>query len=251
MSDDLNKINRILVETLSQEKGYFGRVFAWGNGPTEYKYIGYELSEDFLSTLQKMSNDQKENLVRIINYFNIYAVPLKNLLTTSEKEQLYRFNYETAWSHFMTVIMFGMLEIAVKGKRGYFLNRKREKIKNFLEINLPKEIKESIAERYHVEEIFKYKKKIENFSDVVDHLWDQIRSGFIHDVGIEARGLEWGWLEGIGTKENPITLKSDVPMQELLQITWQAILNSYSYKGILELPKLKKIEKRNLPPSSA
>lgn len=251
MSNDLEKINRKLVEIFSQEKGYFGRVFSWGQGSTEYNYIGYELTEDFLSTLQKMSDSQRENLIRIINYFDIYALPLKTLLVTNEKEKLYSFNYETAWSHFMTVIMFGMLEIAVKGKRGYFLNKKREKIKNFLEINLPKEIKESIAERYHVEEIFKYKKKIQNFSDVVDHLWDQIRSGFIHDVGIEARGLEWGWLEGIGTKENPITFKSDVPMQELLQITWQAILNSYGYKGILKLPKLKNIEKKNFPQSSA
>lgn len=241
MSNDLEKINRKLVEILSQEKGYFGRVFTWGQGPTEYKYIGYELTEDFLPTLQKMSDSQRENLTRIINYFDIYALPLKTLLVTSEKEQLYSFNYETAWSHFMTVIMFGMLEIAVKGKRGLFLNKKGEKIKDFLEINLPKEIKENIAERYSVEEIFKYKKKIKNFSDVVDHLWGQIRSGFIHDVGIEARGLEWHWFEGIGTKDNPMTLKSDVPMQELLQITWQAILNSYGYKGVLKLPKLKKV----------
>jgi len=240
MSNDLEKINRKLVEILSQEKGYFGRVFTWGQGPAEYEYIGYEFTEDFFSTLQKMSGDQRENLIRIINYFEIYALPLKNLLVTSEKEQLYRFNYETAWSHFMTVIMFGMLEIAVKGKRGYFLNKKREKIKNFLEINLPREIKVSIAERYSIEEIFEYKKKIQNFSDVVDHLWDQIRSGFIHDVGIESRGLEWHWPEGIGTKDSPITFKSDVPMQELLQITWQAILNSYGYKGVLKLPKIKK-----------
>ncbi len=83
-----------------------------------------------------------------------------------------------------------------------------------------------------------YKKEIKNFSDVIDHLWYQIRSGFIHDAGIESKGLEWGTLSGIGTKDDPITTKHDVPMEEWLQIIWQAILNSYGYKGLLQHPKL-------------
>jgi len=66
-------------------------------------------------------------------------------------------------------------------------------------------------------------------------LWSQIRSGFIHDAGIEAIGLEWITIEGSGTKDNPIKLKQNVPIQEFLRMTWQAILNSYGYKGSLEL----------------
>ncbi len=238
MSDDLVKINQRLIEILSPKRGYFGRVYTWGQRPTEYEYVGYELTEDFLPTLQGMSEDQRKNLAMIMSYFEIHAHPLKYLLDTNQKEQLYKLYSEIAWSHFMTVVMFGMLEIAVKGKRGVWLDKKFQKIKSFLENNLSKKLKESIAERYSVEEMFNYKKEIKNFSDVIDHLWYQIRSGFIHDAGIESKGLEWGTLSGIGTKDDPITTKHDVPMEEWLQIIWQAILNSYGYKGLLQHPKL-------------
>jgi len=237
MSNDVVKINQVLIEILGPKRGYFGRVFTWGQRPTEFEYIGYELTEDFFPILQKMSEDQQKNLMMIMSYFEIHAYPLKNLLDTKQEGCPYS---EIAWSHFMIVIMFGMLEIAVKGKRGY-LSKKKQRIKQFLEANLPKKVKESISRRYSVEEIFKYGKKIQNFSDVIDHLWDQIRSGFIHDAGIEFKGLEWyKFGEEIGTKDDPTTIKSDVPMQELLQITWQAILSSYGYKGTLVLPKFKK-----------
>jgi len=115
-----------------------------------------------------------------------------------------------------------------------------QKIIKFMEDNLPTKTKDDIARRYKVEEVFKYEKEIKNFSDVIDHLWYEVRSGFIHDCGIESRGMEWANLKGIGSKDNPITFSSDVSMQELLQITWQAILNYYGYKGLLVLPKYKK-----------
>lgn len=240
MQNNLVEINKKLIEIISQEKGCFGRIDTWGQRPTEYEYVGYELTEDFLPTLEKISDEQRKNLVVIVCYFEMHAGPLKSLLETKQKDQLDRFYSEIAWSHFMTVVMFGMLEIAVKGKRGISLDKKGKKIKKFLQDNLSHEIKESIAERYKVNKIFDYKKEIKSFSDAVDHVWFQIRSGFIHDAGIESRGLEWNTLDGIGTKENPLTIKSDVPMQEWLQITWQAILNSYGYKGLLKLPKYKR-----------
>lgn len=231
-------INKKLLEILGEEKGYFGHIYTWGQRPTKYEYIGYELTEDFLSTLQNMPEMQTRNLVKIMNYFEIHANPLKKLLNT-DIEDFYAIYAETAWSHFMTVIMFGMLEIAVK-KESRRLDYKQLKIKKFLENNLPQETRDDIANRYLVEELSNYGKTINNFSDVVDHLWLQIRSGFIHDGGFESRGLEWHQIDGIGTEENPITFIPDVPMQELLQITWQAILNSYGYKGRLELPRYKK-----------
>jgi len=242
MIKSIEQINLKLIEILAPEQGYFGRVFTWGQKPTKYEYIGYKLSEDFLPTLKKMSENQRKNLRIIMVYFEIHAKPLKKLLDVEKEEDDYKYESEVAWSQFMTIIMFGVLEIAVKEKRGNRLNNKLVKIKIFLETYLAKEVKDSIAERYKVEDIFKYEKQIDNFSDVVDHLWYQIRSGFIHDVGIESRGLEWHRLEGFGTKENPIKLKSDVPMQELLQITWQAILNSYGYKGVLKLPRLERVK---------
>jgi len=237
---NVKEINQKLLELISPERGYFGRVFTWGQRPTEYEFIGYELSEDFFPTLKNMSKAQRKNLIDIMNYFEIHAHPLRNLINIRQEHQLYKFYSEIAWSHFMTVVMFGMLEIAVKGRRGVELKNKGSKIKSFLEENLSKETKKSIVERYSIEEISDYKKEIKSFSDVINHLWHQIRCGFIHDAGIESKGLEYGTLIGMETKNDPIRTKNDVPMPEWLQVTWQAILNSYGYNGSLNLPEYKK-----------
>lgn len=239
MIEDLKMLTRRLTEVLSQEKGYFGRISTWGQRPTEYEYIGYELSDDFLPTLETMTKDQQTNLMKIMNYFEIHAIPLKKLLEVKEKNSLDQFYSDICWSQFMTVIMFGMLEIAIKGKDTKRLNYKLKNIKKFLESNLSENRKNDVFKRYKIEKVFKYEKEVKNFSDIVDHLWDKIRSGFIHDGGIETKGMEWHTLEGMGTKENPIRVKSDVPMQEWLQITWEAILSSYGYNGKLVLPKYK------------
>jgi hypothetical protein len=240
MGGEITKINLKLIEVLSQEKGYFGRVDTWGQRPTKYEYIGYELTEDFLPTLEKMPDEQQRNLTMIIMHFELHAQPLKSILKAEEGEHtLYTFYSEIAWSQFMTVVMFGMLELAIKGKRNGWLEFKRQKIVKFMEDNLPTETKDDIAKRYKIKEVFKYKKQIRTFSDVIDHLWYAVRSGFIHDGGIESRGMEWSSLKGFGSKDDPMTISHDVPMQELLQITWQAILNSFGYKGELKLPKYK------------
>jgi hypothetical protein len=240
MSGEIKKISQKLIEVLSQERGYFGRVATWGQGPTKYEYIGYELTEDFLSVLENLPDEKRKNFVMILTHFEIHAHPLKSLLTSAEEQSFYKLYFEISWSQFMTVVMFGMLELAIKGKRRGRLELKRERIVRFLEDNLPTETKNDIAKRYKIEKIFKYKKEIKTFSDAINHLWFEVRSGFIHDGGIESRGMEWTNLEGIGSKENPLTFSSDVPMQELLQITWQAILNSFGYKGLLKLPKHKR-----------
>ncbi len=238
--EDLSNINKKLIEVLSKEKGYFGRIDTWGQRPTKYEYIGYELSEDFLPTLEKMSDEQKKNLSIIIMHFEIHAIPLKSMLKTEEGEHtLNKLWVEISWSQFMIVIMFGILELAIKGRRDGWLQSKRQKIVKFMEDNLSTDKKDDVTRRYKVEDVFKYEKEIKTFSDVIDHLWYKVRSGFIHDGGIESRGMEWTTLKGIGSKDNPITFSSEVPTQELLQITWQAILNSYGYKGALLLPKYK------------
>lgn len=51
----------------------------------------------------------------------------------------------------------------------------------------------------------------------------------------------------MGTEDDPIRTKTDVPMPEWLQLTWQAILNSYGYKGKLEHPKLNRAKKGVIP----
>ena len=234
----MEELNKKFVEMLGKEKGYFGRVYTWGQKPTKYEFIGYELTENFLPILQNMSKDQLMNFKKIIIYFEIHAIALKELLIAKTKDQYGGLYYEIAWSHFIIIIMFGMLEIATKNKYGKIkMGEKKKKIKKFFEESLSKEIKDKISKDYKVDNIYNYNIKIKSFSDVFDHLWHQIRSGFIHDASMESRGLEWGELEGIGTKDDPITFKKNVPVQDLLKITWQAILNSYGYKGTIKLPK--------------
>src|SRR3989344_1761002 len=246
MTEEVKKINRHLKNILGQEKGYFGRVSTWGQTENEYEPIGFVPTEDFEPMLSKMTDEQRKNLVMITTYFEIHAHSLKNLLNAEKSEQLYKLYSEIAWSHFATVVMFGMLEVAVKGKRGLWLTGKGSKIKKFLEDNLSQETKDDVVRRYSVEEMFKHTKpKI--FSEVVDHLWEHVRGGFVHDVGIESKGLEYGTLIGMGTEDDPIRTKTDVPMPEWLQLTWQAILSSYGYKGKLEHPKLERKSKGAIP----
>jgi hypothetical protein len=246
MSEEIVKLQTAIIDVLSPEKGYFGRNDTFGQRPTKYEYIGYELSTDILPTLEKLGEDSQKDLSRIVTYFEIHANPLKRLLMTEGKHDLYQFYADIAWSHFMTVTMFGMLEMAVRFARegkysenGELLN-KGETIKLFLENNLEQKIKDEIAENYVTDEIFGYKKKIETFSDVIDHMWRKIRCEFVHNGGLESKGLEWTTLKGLGSKENPITVGQDVPMQEWLKITWQAILHSFGYTGSLQLPKYKR-----------
>ena len=236
----MDETNKKLIEILSKEKGYFGRVNTWRQSPTEYEYVGYELDTDFSQTLQSMSENQRKNLSRIINYFEIHVNPLKKMLDGDTNKTLYGLYSEWAWSHFMTVVMFGMLEFAVKlipcakyDSKGYL--RKYVSTKSFMETYLSEDVRNDIVKRYKTET----GNKLNSFAEVIDHLWHEIRSGFIHEAGIHSKGLEWGTLKGMGTQKDPITIETDIPIQELMQITWQAILNSYGYKGLLKLPKYK------------
>jgi len=245
MTDEDRKINEKLIKLLSEEEGIFGHVPTWGYSLKPYEYVGYEFSEDLLPCLNKMNHDQRKNLSLTMFYFEIHAKPLRLLLEARQNDSSFKtMFYEMAWSHFMTVVMFGMLEIAVKispvamyNKRGFL--KKQESIKSFLELNLSQPLKEDIVRRYSSSSYSEKKIKFNTFSEVFDHLWLQIRSGFIHDGSFESKGLEWTQLSGTGTKADPIKVGLDVPMQEWMQITWQAILHSYGYDGILKLLKYK------------
>lgn len=239
--DENQRIKAKLEELLSEEAGYFGRINTWGQRPTEHEYIGYVLSEPIDEMLIKMTEEQRKKFVRILLYFEIHAGPLKKLLHVEPGKHRDLFS-EIAWSHFMTIVMFGMLEIAVKNTqfaiyRGSLLN-KQESFVTFMEGNMSQKVKADIAERYKVEKgTLPLTEK--TFPAVIRHLWHEIRSGFVHEGSPSSKGMEWTTLSGIGSAEDPITVGNDVPMQELLQITWQAILNSFGYKGTLELPLYK------------
>jgi hypothetical protein len=240
--EELEKIKDKLIDVLSQEKGYFGRVDTWGQRPTKYEHIGYELDLDIMPTIESLSEKDRKCLVKIINYFEIHANPLRKMIEGDSKQGLYDFYSEWAWSHFMTVVMFGMLEVAVKNTPSCIVWRNQQKghiekyksIELFLETNLSQNIRDDIAKRYKTENNL----NLNSFSDVIKHLWNEIRSGFIHEAGVHYKGMEWSTFGGgMGTKEDPIKLQTDVPMQELLQITWQSILNSFGYSGLLKLPR--------------
>jgi hypothetical protein len=237
-----------LTKILSKESGLFGHEPTWGATKEPYELIGYELSEDFVPTLESMTENQRKNFFSVMSYFEIHAKPLKEILLAlqSKGNNIDTIFYELAWSHFMTIVMFGMLEVVVKispqaiqNKHGNFI-KKQESIRSFLLENTPIEKQKDIAQRYYVEPLFS-SKKVASFSDVIDHLWEEIRSGFVHDGGLQSKGLGWTTFSGgMGTKNDPIKVHTDVPVAELLQITWQAILNSYGYKGELKPHKYKR-----------
>ncbi len=238
MSEQIQKIEQHLKEILGPDKGYFGRIINWAQEPNQYIQIGFIPTQDFKPMLLEMTEEQQKNLVALITYFEIHMRPLKNLLNANDSTALYKLYSEIAWSHFATVVMFGMLEVAVKGKKGLWLDDKGKKIKNFMGENLSNETKDSVVRRYSTENIFNHSKH-RTFNEIMDHLWGNVRGGFIHDVGLESKGLEYtNFSGGIGSREDPIKVKSDVPMQEWLQLTWQAILNSYGYAGKLEHPRV-------------
>ena len=73
---ELRNINRKLIDVLSEDKGFFGRIDTWGQRLTKYEFIGYKFDTDFLTTLNKMSPGQRKNLVKII----IYLLLILNLV---------------------------------------------------------------------------------------------------------------------------------------------------------------------------
>jgi hypothetical protein len=125
--EEPNKIKEKLIDVLSQEKGYFGRVFTWGQRSTKYEHIGYELDSDIGPLMASLSEENVKCLVKIVNYFEIHAGPLKKMIEGDDKETLCDFYSEWAWSHFMTVVMFGMLEVAVKNTPTCIIWRNQKK----------------------------------------------------------------------------------------------------------------------------
>lgn len=246
MNYDLERIYPTLLNILSIQNGYFGRVPTMGQRPEPYSYIGFKLSESFKSSLQQMSEKQLKSLTSIMTFFEIHMHPLKNLLIASDNEHLlHQFSAMTAWSHFSTIVMFGMLEIAVKNECMAELNQhggvkyKGKEIYEFLEHNLSSEMKKGVTDRY-ANKGTRLEKRSESFKAIVDHLWEEIRSGFVHEGSIHSIGLEYTELNNAtGSLHDPTEITSNVPMQEWLQLTWQAILNSFGYKGQLLHPNIK------------
>jgi hypothetical protein len=246
MPENLNTINKKLIEILSREKGYLGRYETFELKPNKYEFIGYELSESFVPILNNLEKKDVKKFTRMLTYFELHASPLKRVFNEQDSNSLDNFYSKVAWSHFITLIMFGLLEFAVKDtpwainkKNSVYLD-KIKSIKNFLDGNLSEEVKSGITRRYRTLDYIRFK----TFDEVITHMWGEIRSGFVHDIGIEYKDSQWESFSGSGTKEDPFVYTQDVPMQEFLQITWQAILNSFGYTGTIRHPKLEKEKKK-------
>jgi hypothetical protein len=242
-------IAKKLKELLSRESGLFGHQRTWGMKKEPYEFIGYELSEEFVPTLELMTDIQRKNLFSIMSYFEIHAKPLKEILLAvqSKGKNFEIIFHETAWSHFMIIVMFGILEVAVKisplahrYENGYL--KKKKSIQDFLLAYIPITKQEDVVRRYYIEATLSSKKSVSSFSELIDHLWFEVRGEFVHDAGLQSKGLDWtAFGGGNGTKDDPIMVHTDVPVAELLQITWQAILKSYGYKGLL-IPQFIKVK---------
>ncbi len=243
---NLIKVNEKLISLLSEETGLFGKIYSWGYGTNEkYVNVGVELSDDFYPVLENMDINQYSNFFKIITYFEIHASPLSKLFHINEKDFLDEFYSKIAWSHFITLILFGMIEIACKrvypdevDTRGN-LKEKGNNIKKFLNQYLADELKLDITKRYKVDDTFSEGVNIEKFDDVINHLWSSIRCGFVHDATIESKSLESYSMSGLGSKEDPIRLATDVAVHEWIKIIWEAILKSHGYLGTLEYCKIK------------
>lgn len=236
-----NSIHHTLLRVIDPKSGLFGRGKAYGKNSQAYTNVGFELSTDFEPTLGVMSDAKIDALYKILVYFEAHMHPLQNLLRASDSEDArHQHLAKTAWSHFSTVIMFGILEIAVKTngetppKPNVELREKGKKISDFLRNNLPPNIKDGVKARYSDEGPLP-NGRFKSFEDIIDHLWKVIRGGFVHDDALRSIGVEYiEFSNAVGTLKDPIEITSNVPMQEWLQLTWQAILNSYGYKGILK-----------------
>ncbi len=241
---NLVSVNAKLASLLGEEAGLLGKIYSWGYGTNEkYINVGVELSDDFYPILEAMDINQYSNFFKIVTYFEIHASPLSKFFIMDEDDFLDKFNSKIAWSHFMTLILFGMTEIACKrvypdeisGKGD--LKDKGKNIKKFLNEYLDEELKLDIAKRYKVDDKFSEGISIKKFDDVVDHLWSNIRCGFVHDATIESNSLESYSMSGLGSKDDPIKLATDVAVHEWVKIIWQAILKSHGYMGTLEYCK--------------
>lgn len=229
-------LNNKLKEVFAKSNGYFGRVYTWGQTETKYVSIGCAPDVDTLGFIQQLNEQEKKNLTRLLTYFEMHGKALKYMLGAETDNQLDNWFIETSWSHFATVIMFGLLEAAIKTveKKGALddkLYDKGNEIKNFLEKYISQEQKISIVEHYKSANVIPT--KLSNFSEVIDDMWNEHRSGFIHSVGVHAVPLEPHSVSGIGTKESPLSFPRQVAMYEWLILAWQAILNAYGYKGKL------------------
>jgi hypothetical protein len=236
------KINDKLNEIFAVSNGYFGTVDTWGLQAAKYVNIGCVPSLETLDCVKALNVKQLNDLMRMIVYFEMHMKPLKSMIDVQSENTLDKWHKQTAWSHFATVIMFGLIEVAVKTIElnkdiDEYLNEKGKNIYSFLNKYISEEQQADIVQRYKSKNTIFNRPNVTNFKGVVADLWDEFRSGFVHSAGVHSVPLEPTSITNGGqTKEGYqiMALHTEVPMYEWLIIAWQAILNSYGYKGKLK-----------------
>lgn len=227
MEDNL-KLKERFIDIFSPSSHLFGRVRTHGRSENKFEWNGCAVDKYTFDFVDRLSPAERKDLAKILTYFEIHMRPLRLLL---EEDEILN---EIAWSHFATLIMFGMLEVAVKVRQEGIssdskLENKGRKIRDFLELHLPDSTKQALTQRYKTNIIRDKSVRKGNFKEVTQHLWEEVRSEFTHSAGIHWLGFEFGGLEQSNEKGGTvITFWQDVPIQEWLILTWQAIFHSFS-----------------------
>lgn len=227
------------IETaFSKQGGLFGRVNTFGSSVNKWSYPGYIFTEDILEFLSGLSDEDYYVLCRIFGHFQRNAKAYKKIISTPDDlfDELWS---EIAWSNSFLLVLFGIVEIATKRSNSISidgrLTHKGPKMKEFLELNLTEEEIHSIINDYKLANHKQKSKGVSNFEEFFYDLWGEVRSGFIHDIGLSYRRNEGTLFKNGEVNGKPvIELGTDLPIREIGKYFWNAILRSFDYEGELD-----------------
>jgi len=218
-----------------------------------------------------MSFLERESFSKLLAFFCFHMKPLSRL--NIKDDTINDFFGPMVWSNFSLVVMMSVLEKYTKGryKRKEFLELLIENIpinseeqlimlsaeqrktnpppsvlrfselfsKNLEEKEIDRIIKNYMAEKQSSGEI-----KISSIEEVFKHLWEEVRSGFIHNVGLESIYNE-STIFKLSKKPGVITVSDNLSMSNFLFLSWKAIFRHLGYAGEMNSNYTKKeIENR-------
>jgi len=113
-----------------------------------------------------------------------------------------------------------------------------------LKNNLEQEEIDQIVKYYLGEKRSNGELKLNSLEDVIGHLWGEIRSDFIHNIGVESLYNESTTFSINKNKPDTIIVHSNLSMSNFLYLSWKAIFRDLGYIGDLN-PKFIEEEMKN------
>lgn len=241
--EEIQKRASMIESAFSKEGGLFGKVNTFGMRDEEYSYVGYMFTEDIETFLKGLSDEDYYVFGRIFGHFERNGKAYKKIISTPD-EPLDKLWSEIAWSNSFLLVMFGILEIATKRLNSISLdgrlNSKGEKMKEFLKNYLTKEEKDKIVCDYKLAHHNQQNQGVSNFDEFFKDIWGEVRSGFIHDIGLSHKRNEGTSFNSKEVDGKPvIELGTDLPIREIGKYFWNAILRSFDYEGELDYERVK------------